>query len=78
MDEINFDLKRQENELINIILNNDGNSEYLMSVSVGGYVEIYDFDEGQRKYISTLEFLGYSPLSLINFSAVQKNDNFIL
>ena len=46
MDEINFDLKRQESELINIILNNDGNSEYLMSVSVGGYVEIYDFDEG--------------------------------
>ena len=76
MNEMNMDLKRHESELINIILNNDKNSEYLMSVSVDGFVEIYDFENGERKYISTFDFFQYTPLALIHYSVVQKNDNF--
>ena len=75
MNEIESNLERQNSELINLILNDDDNSEYLMSISVNGYAEIYDFDGGERKYKSTSEFLGISPSSLINISTISKNGN---
>ena len=43
-------LKRHYSELFNIVLNN--NKEYLMSISTDGSVEIYDFENNQRKYTS--------------------------
>ena len=36
MNEINEDLKRHESNLINIVLNDDDNTEYLMSISAEG------------------------------------------
>ena len=75
MNEIDYNLKRHESELINIILNNDENTEFLMSVSVDGYVEIYDFEKDERKYKSTKEFFGFLPLTLINYSVRLKQDN---
>ena len=75
MNELDSDLQRHESELVNIILNDDENSEYLMSISVDGYVEIYDFVGGARKYKSTSSFLGYSPKSLINISTNLKKGN---
>ena len=75
MNEMTCNLKRHESELINVVLNNEDNTEYLMSISVEGSVEIYDFENGIRKYISTETFLGFSILSLINYSILLKTSN---
>ena len=66
MNESDTNLERHESELINIVLNNDDKKEYLMSVCMFGAVEIYDFDKGERKYVSAEEFFGYISLSLIH------------
>ena len=76
MDEIETDLIRHESELINIVLKNDQDKEYLMSISTNGYAEIYDFNSGKRKYISTNSFFGVTPLSLINISVLLKIGNY--
>ena len=54
LNEMSIDLKRHYSELYNIVLSN--NKEYLMSISTDGYVEIYDFDNIQRKYTSYSSF----------------------
>ena len=48
-------LRRHYSELYNIVLNND--KEYLMSISTNGSVEIYDFDNNQRKYTTYNNFI---------------------
>ena len=55
LEELSVGLKRDYSELFNIVLSN--NEEYLMSISIDGYVEIYDFDNNQRKYIKTSDFV---------------------
>ena len=75
MNEIETNLERHESELVNIVLNNDEKTEYLMSVSKGGIVEIYDFDAGERKYITTEQFFGYDSLSSINVPIFIELDN---
>ena len=76
MDEIETDLIRHESELINIVLKNVEDKEYLMSISINGYAEIYDFNNGKRKYVSTNSFFGVTPLSLINISVLLKIGNY--
>ena len=76
MDEIETDLIRHESELINIVLKNVEDKEYLMSISINGYAEIYDFNSGKRKYVSTNSFFGVTPLSLINISVLLKIGNY--
>ena len=55
LDEMSIGLRRHYSELYNIVLNND--KEYLMSISTNGSVEIYDFDNNQRKYTTYNNFI---------------------
>ena len=55
LNEMSIDLRRHYSELYNIVLNND--KEYLMSISTNGSVEIYDFDNNQRKYTTYNNFI---------------------
>ena len=76
MDELDINLKRHESELINVVLNNN---EYLMSIGIDGSVEVYDFDKGERKYITTQSFLGYtSSLSSTTSASLKDGDNYCL
>ena len=76
MNELDINLKRHESELINVVLNNN---EYLMSIGIDGSVEVYDFDKGERKYITALSFLGYTSSLLSTFSTSLKDgDNYCL
>ena len=76
MNEMSTDLQRHESNLINIVLNNDNNDEYLMSISAEGSVEIYDFDKKERKYVSTSTFMGSTIKSLYNIPILIKSDNY--
>ena len=75
MNEMSEDLQRHESNLLNIVLNNDDNTEYLMSVSAQGSVEIYDFINRERKHVSTATFLGLDLKSLNNISILIKQNN---
>ena len=75
MNEMSEDLQRHESNLLNIVLNNDHNAEYLMSISAEGSVEIYDFVNKERKYVPTSTFLGLTLKSLNNISILTKDNN---
>jgi WD40 repeat protein len=55
LNEMDRGLKRHYSELYNIVLSND--QEYLLSISTEGYVEIYDFDNNERKYTPYSDFV---------------------
>ena len=75
MNEMSEDLPRYESNLLNIVLNNDDNKEYLMSISAKGSVEIYDFVNKERKHVSTPTFLGLNLKSLNNIHLLTKYNN---
>ena len=75
MNEMSEDLPRHESNLLNIVLNNDDNKEYLMSISAKGSVEIYDFVNKERKHVPTTNFLGLTLKSLYNIHLLNKYNN---
>ena len=76
MNEVSTDLKRHESNLISIVINNENNDEYLMSISAEGSVEIYDFVEKERKYVASSTFMGLTFTSLYNIPILVNSDNY--